>query len=101
MNKLALYGSDFYNRISKDLRTELPDVKSFSVTNLRYMCWFYELYFKNPQQLVEDSQTLSNSQQLAVYCLDETVFKTQVCHFQIYFGNLVKYLPQKAVYMVS
>lgn len=75
MNKLALYGSDFYNRISKDLRTELPDVKSFSVTNLRYMCWFYELYFKNPQQVVEDSQTHLNPQQLAEDCLDETVFK--------------------------
>ena len=29
MNKLALYGSDFYSKISKDLRAELPDVKSF------------------------------------------------------------------------
>lgn len=54
MNKLALYGSDFYSKISKDLRAELLDVKSFSVTNLRYMCWFYELYFENPQQLVEN-----------------------------------------------
>lgn len=24
-----------------------------------------------------------------------------VCHFQIFLGNLKKYLPQKAVYMVS
>jgi hypothetical protein len=32
MNKLALYGSDFYSRISKELRAELPEVKSFSVT---------------------------------------------------------------------
>ena len=31
-------------RVSTDLRRELPDVKSFSVTNLRYMVWFYELY---------------------------------------------------------
>ena len=38
MNKQSVYGLDFYNRISKDLRTELPYVKSFSVTNLRYMC---------------------------------------------------------------
>ena len=57
MNKLALYGSDFYSKISKDLRAELPDVKSFSVTNLRYMCWFFELYFENPQQVVENSHT--------------------------------------------
>ena len=25
----------------------------------------------------------------------------QVCHFQIFHGNLKKYLPKKAVYMVS
>ena len=25
----------------------------------------------------------------------------QVCHYRIYFGNLGKYLPKKAVYMVS
>ena len=25
----------------------------------------------------------------------------QVCHFQIFYGNLKKYLPKKAVYMVS
>ena len=24
----------------------------------------------------------------------------QVCHYQIYFGNLERYLPKKAVYMV-
>ncbi len=54
MNKLALYGSDFYSRISRDLRAELTDVKSFSVTNLRYMSWSFELYSENPQQFVVD-----------------------------------------------
>lgn len=75
MNRNALYGTDFYNKISKDLRTELPDVKSFSVTNLRYMCWFYDLYSKNPQQAVEDSESSLNLQQLVVDCMDETVFR--------------------------
>ena len=27
--------------------------------------------------------------------------ETQVCQFQIFLGNLKKYLPEKAVYMVS
>ena len=31
------YGQSFYKTISRDLRRELPDVKSFSETNLRYM----------------------------------------------------------------
>ena len=38
------YGKDFYNKLSLDLGKELPEVKSFSVTNLRYMKRFYELY---------------------------------------------------------
>ncbi len=42
---------------SEDLRERLPGVSSFSVTNLRYMRYFYELYpdAENPQQPVEDS----------------------------------------------
>jgi len=38
------YGQGFYKKISRDLRKELPDVKSFSETNLRYMQKFAELY---------------------------------------------------------
>ena len=43
------YGSGFYKQISADLSRMLPDVKSFSATNLRYMVWFYELYQNLPQ----------------------------------------------------
>lgn len=75
MNKQAVYGADFYNKISKDLREELPDVKSFSVTNLRYMCWFYELYNENSQQVVEKSISSANPQQLVEDCVDDTVFR--------------------------
>jgi len=38
------YGTAFYERVSCDLKKELPDVHSFSVTNLKYMVYFYELY---------------------------------------------------------
>ena len=38
------YGSDFFRKLSADMKKELPDVKAFSVTNLHYMVWFYELY---------------------------------------------------------
>lgn len=75
MNRQSLYGTDFYNKISRDLRTELPDVKSFSVTNLRYMCWFYELYSGNPQQTVEESQSKINPQQLVEDCIDDAIFR--------------------------
>ena len=47
------YGSGLFKKLSHDLNKELPDVKSFSVTNLKYMRAFYELYSnadeKSPQ----------------------------------------------------
>ena len=50
------YGQGFYKKISRDLRKELPDVKSFSETNLRYMQKFAELYseISNLPQVGED-----------------------------------------------
>lgn len=38
------YGKGFFKKLSIDLTNEIPDVKSFSVTNLHYIKWFYELY---------------------------------------------------------
>ena len=38
------WGSNFYEQVGKDLRKELPDVKSFSARNLRYMHQFYCLF---------------------------------------------------------
>ena len=50
------YGKSFYKTISSDLRRLLPDVKSFSETNLRYMQRFFEMYPNagNLPQVVED-----------------------------------------------
>lgn len=37
-----------------------------------------------------------------ISCFRKAYWKEkQVCHFQIFHGNLKKYLPKKAVYMVS
>lgn len=47
-------GNAFYEEVSKDLQEILPDIKSFSPTNLKYMQYFYELY-RSPQ--VVDSKT--------------------------------------------
>ena len=38
------WGSRFFEQISQDLKRELPDVKSFSPRNLRYMNKFYQLF---------------------------------------------------------
>ncbi len=52
------YGKSFFKNLSLDLQDALPDVKSFSVTNLKYMKYFYDLYNNsNRLQLVDDSKT--------------------------------------------
>ena len=44
------YGSGFYKTLSHDLRSEMPEEKGFSETNLKYMYYFYRLY----SQLIEN-----------------------------------------------
>lgn len=46
------YGSGFYKTLSHDLRSEMPEEKGFSETNLKYMYYFYRLY----SQLIENRQ---------------------------------------------
>ena len=59
------YGTSFYKKISEDLQRELPDVRSFSATNLKYMTYYYELYADvvNRPQVVDESE-ISNRPQL-------------------------------------
>lgn len=55
---LSGYGYNFYNNLSNDLKEVLPEVKSFSPRNLRYMADFYEMYkdMENLQQIVAKCQ---------------------------------------------
>jgi predicted nuclease of restriction endonuclease-like (RecB) superfamily len=53
----AQWGSGFYESLSKDLKTEFPDMKGFSITNLKYCKRFYELYNQSytiRQQIVDE-----------------------------------------------
>lgn len=47
-----------YQRLNKDLVNLFPDVRSFSVTNLKYMQYFYELY-SSPQVGDTNSERIS------------------------------------------
>ena len=48
----ALFGKELYQRVSKDLTEAMPEVRSFSPTNLKYMQYFYEFY-SSPQVVDE------------------------------------------------
>ena len=61
MSENAAYGTGFYKAVSADLQDIFPNVHSFSVTNLKYMRYFYEMYpiTENRQQVVDDSRQAS------------------------------------------
>ena len=71
MSANAKYGAGFYKAVSTDLQSIFPDVHSFSVTNLKYMRYFYELYpsddviaVENRPQVEDDSHAITNRPQL-------------------------------------
>lgn len=43
----AVWGSGFFERLSKELKKEFPDMKGFSTTNLKYCKYFYLFYSKD------------------------------------------------------
>ena len=55
------YGSGFYKNLSQDLKNEMPEIKGFSPTNLKYMSYFYKLYaplVANRPQVADDFKLL-------------------------------------------
>lgn len=47
--KQSVWGSKFLENLSKDLMDEFPEMKGFSVTNLKYCRLFYEYFSIRPQ----------------------------------------------------
>ena len=73
---LSGYGSNFYNNLSIDLRAFIPDAKSFSPRNLRYMAEFYELYNRNNDMChPTTNHTDGNLQQLVANLEDDYIFR--------------------------
>jgi predicted nuclease of restriction endonuclease-like (RecB) superfamily len=87
----AVWGSGFFEQLSKDLRSEFPDMKGFSSTNLKYCKRFYLFYIKDdsirqqlvgeiPHQLCAELQVADNKedtirQQVADELRDHTIFQ--------------------------
>jgi len=56
----AAWGSGFFEKLSKDLRSEFPYMKGFSTSNLYYIKQFYKFYsqgIENFQQIVGEIST--------------------------------------------
>ena len=54
MRAESRWGSKFYVNLSKDLAFAMPEQKSFSPTNLKYMTYFYQLYSQISPQPVDE-----------------------------------------------
>lgn len=96
-----IYGSKFYERLSNDLTKELPEVKSFSPRNLRYMNEFYLLY-SEALILQQDAAKLkdSNLQQLVANFETEIIFRIPWGHHICILGKC-KDDMKKALFFVG
>lgn len=87
--KVFSYGKSFYKTVSQDLQKELPDVRSFSETNLYYMQYFYEMFpnLNNLPQLVEE--------------FDHNQEKSQICSNRAEFVALQNDNPENLQQLVA
>jgi len=59
----AKWGSGFYLQLSKELKSEFPEMKGFSTTNLKYCKYFYQFYSQDNQirpQAGDELQAIEN-----------------------------------------
>jgi len=45
----AVWGSGFFNQLSKELKAEFPEMQGFSVVNLKYCKYFFQFYSQDKQ----------------------------------------------------
>ncbi|MBR2810177.1 MAG: DUF1016 family protein [Solobacterium sp.] len=82
------WGSHFYEQISKDLKKELPDVKSFSPRNLLYMHQFYRLFPK--AGITRQPETQLPESAIAKQLVSQTGDTNEV--FMIPWGHIIQIL---------
>ncbi|MBD5530447.1 MAG: DUF1016 domain-containing protein [Lachnospiraceae bacterium] len=88
------WGNKFYANLSKDLAEALPNVKSFSETNLKYMKYFYQLYNQISPQSVDENA----GEEIRPQLVDE-LCKIPWGHHR-YIIDKCKDKPEKAIFYV-
>ena len=68
------WGDKFFENLSQDLKILLPQVKSFSPTNLRYMQRFYLLYPKADKILPQVEEEITEQESQIVPQVGEEIF---------------------------
>ena len=74
------WGDGFLSQLSADLMAEFPDMKGFSISNLKYMRQWY-LYFEKSQQVVDQLMQIPWGHNIVVITkiknVDEAIFYVQ------------------------
>ncbi|WKZ21017.1 MAG: DUF1016 N-terminal domain-containing protein [Candidatus Brocadiaceae baterium WH-1] len=78
--KQTRWGDGFIDQMSRDLRKEFPDMKGFSLSNLKYMRQWY-LLFEKSQQVVGQITQIPWGHNIAIITrcknIDEAIFYIQ------------------------
>ncbi len=85
------WGSKFMQRLSEDIRREIPGAQCFSRINLYYMRWFFELYCMRPivPQLGEQ---LDSGEEKLELIVPQSEVRTAVEAYQDRFPNVARLL---------
>lgn len=86
--KQTIWGSHFLENLSKDLQSEFPEMKGFSVTNLKYCKLFFNYFSKSPQ--LGDEMENQFSPQLGDEFISQKNHKINHSVFQIPWGHINK-----------
>ncbi len=87
------WGSNFFENLSNDMLHLLPDVKGFSVTNLRYMKRFYELFSVSQEKLPQVGAESASSTEM------EILPQVGANLFSIPWGHMKAIIDRKQVFM--
>ena len=77
------WGDKFFENLSHDLKILLPQVKSFSPTNLRYMQRFYLLYPKADKILPQVEEEITEQESQIVPQVGEEIFMIPWGHHKV------------------
>ena len=103
LSEKSVYGDKILQQISTDLQKSLPDVKSFSVTNLLYMKNFYLLY----NQLVETTPQVGEQSEEVAISNTPQVGEQLAALFEVPWGHhkliidKCKNQPDKALFYIN
>jgi len=76
----SAWGDKFFEKLSADLRSEFPDMKGFSVTNLKYSKYFYQFYTQDIsiQRQIDDTIRQQVGDELQNTNKEQTIIHQQV-----------------------